>query len=220
MLSWKLAVWDLWCNMDTSHDITQILSFRQTIVTSPSPTHRFKNVIFEISPSEAVGVFDVKAKFMGVHLETLQLEYQVYMWMMYSDAGMWKRWSNGILWLIFLSFLKYFFKWFLLPFSISPHLPRSPLSLLLFLPLVLSLPLHLISLTHLLLSLLFSLPGPPAAAVWGCGCDEALRQGHHQCQPAHLPAQQEVLREIDGWDGEMDGKRRRGGYRHCWEQNI
>lgn len=107
-------------------------------------------------------------------------------------------------------------------FSISPHLPRSPLSLLLslFLPLVLSLPLHLISLTHLLLSLLFSLPGPPAAAVWGCGCDEALRQGHHQCQPAHLPAQQEVLREIDGWDGEMDGKRRRGGYRHCWEQNI
>lgn len=65
--------------MDTSHDITQILSFRQTIVTSPSPTHRFKNVIFEISPSEAVGVFDVKAKFMGVHLETLQLEYQVYM---------------------------------------------------------------------------------------------------------------------------------------------
>lgn len=40
--------------------------------------HRFKNVIFEISPSEAVGVFDVKAKFMGVHLETLQIEYQVF----------------------------------------------------------------------------------------------------------------------------------------------
>lgn len=39
--------------------------------------HRFKNVIFEISPSEAVGVFDVKAKLMGVHLETLQIEYQV-----------------------------------------------------------------------------------------------------------------------------------------------
>lgn len=38
---------------------------------------RFKNAIFEISPSETVGVFDVKAKFMGVHLETLQLEYQV-----------------------------------------------------------------------------------------------------------------------------------------------
>lgn len=112
--------------MDTSHDITHILSFRQTIVTSPSPTHRFKNVIFEISPSEAVGVFDVKAKFMGVHLETLQLEYQVYMWMMYSDAGMWKRWSNGILWLIFLSFLKYFFKLFLLHFSSSPSL--SPFS--------------------------------------------------------------------------------------------
>ena len=39
---------------------------------------RFKNVIFEISPSEAVGVFDVKAKFMGVLLETLMLEYQVH----------------------------------------------------------------------------------------------------------------------------------------------
>lgn len=42
-----------------------------------SSLFRFKNVIFEISPSEAVGVFDVKAKFMGVHLETLQIEYQV-----------------------------------------------------------------------------------------------------------------------------------------------
>ncbi len=39
--------------------------------------NRYKNVIFEISPSEVVGVFDVKAKLMGVHLETLMLEYQV-----------------------------------------------------------------------------------------------------------------------------------------------
>lgn len=39
--------------------------------------YRYKNVIFEISPSEVVGVFDVKAKLMGVHLETLMLEYQV-----------------------------------------------------------------------------------------------------------------------------------------------
>ena len=38
---------------------------------------RLKNVIFEISPSETVGVFDVKAKLLGVHLETLQLQYQV-----------------------------------------------------------------------------------------------------------------------------------------------
>lgn len=34
-------------------------------------------MIFEISPSDAVGVFDVKAKLLGVHLETLQIEYQV-----------------------------------------------------------------------------------------------------------------------------------------------
>uniref|UniRef100_A0A672LIX0 Ras GTPase-activating-like protein IQGAP1 n=1 Tax=Sinocyclocheilus grahami TaxID=75366 RepID=A0A672LIX0_SINGR len=39
--------------------------------------NQYKNVIFEISPSEVVGVFDVKAKLMGVHLETLMLEYQV-----------------------------------------------------------------------------------------------------------------------------------------------
>lgn len=38
---------------------------------------RFKNVIFEIAPAEAVGVFEVKAKLLGVHFETLQLEYQV-----------------------------------------------------------------------------------------------------------------------------------------------
>ncbi|RXN39349.1 ras GTPase-activating IQGAP1 [Labeo rohita] len=38
--------------------------------------NQYKNVIFEISPSEVVGVFDVKAKLMGVHLETLMLEYQ------------------------------------------------------------------------------------------------------------------------------------------------
>lgn len=38
---------------------------------------RFKNVIFEISPAEVVGMFEIKAKFMGVHLETLTLEYQV-----------------------------------------------------------------------------------------------------------------------------------------------
>ena len=31
----------------------------------------------EISPSETVGVFDVKAKLLGVHLETVPLQYQV-----------------------------------------------------------------------------------------------------------------------------------------------
>lgn len=39
--------------------------------------YRFKNVIFEISPTEEVGDFEVKAKFMGVQMETFMLHYQV-----------------------------------------------------------------------------------------------------------------------------------------------
>lgn len=41
------------------------------------------------------------------------------------------------------------------------------------------------------------LSGSPPAAVWRRGGDEAVRQGHHQRQPAHFPAQQEILREIE-----------------------
>uniref|UniRef100_A0A673C0J9 IQ motif containing GTPase activating protein 1 n=1 Tax=Sphaeramia orbicularis TaxID=375764 RepID=A0A673C0J9_9TELE len=51
---------------------------------------RFKNVIFEISPSERVGVFDVKAKLMGVHLETLQLEYQDLLQLQYEGVAVMK----------------------------------------------------------------------------------------------------------------------------------
>lgn len=69
----------LWAN---THDCGTVFGwnhggFESFPISSSSSLFRFKNVIFEISPSEAVGVFDVKAKFMGVHLETLQIEYQV-----------------------------------------------------------------------------------------------------------------------------------------------
>ncbi|XP_036399128.1 ras GTPase-activating-like protein IQGAP1 [Megalops cyprinoides] len=53
-------------------------------------TNQFKNVIFEISPSEVVGVFDVKAKFMGVHLETLMLEYQDLLQLQYEGVAVMK----------------------------------------------------------------------------------------------------------------------------------
>ncbi|XP_026992809.1 ras GTPase-activating-like protein IQGAP1 [Tachysurus fulvidraco] len=53
-------------------------------------TNQFKNVIFEISPSESVGVFDVKAKFMGVHLETLMLEYQDLLQLQYEGVAVMK----------------------------------------------------------------------------------------------------------------------------------
>lgn len=40
-------------------------------------TSRFKNVMFDISPTEEVGDFYVKAKFMGVEMEKVQLNFQV-----------------------------------------------------------------------------------------------------------------------------------------------
>ncbi|KAL2088303.1 hypothetical protein ACEWY4_015202 [Coilia grayii] len=53
-------------------------------------TNQFKNVIFEISPSEVVGVFDVKAKLMGVHLETVMLEYQDLLQLQYEGVAVMK----------------------------------------------------------------------------------------------------------------------------------
>ena len=43
----------------------------------PLSTFRFKNVMFDISPTEEVGDFEVKAKFMGVEMEKVQLHFQV-----------------------------------------------------------------------------------------------------------------------------------------------
>ncbi|TRY65856.1 hypothetical protein DNTS_018018 [Danionella cerebrum] len=53
-------------------------------------TNQYKNVIFEISPSEVVGVFEVKAKLMGVHLETLMLEYQDLLQLQYEGVAVMK----------------------------------------------------------------------------------------------------------------------------------
>ncbi|XP_039510291.1 ras GTPase-activating-like protein IQGAP1 [Pimephales promelas] len=53
-------------------------------------TNQYKNVIFEISPSEIVGVFEVKAKLMGVHLETLMLEYQDLLQLQYEGVAVMK----------------------------------------------------------------------------------------------------------------------------------
>uniref|UniRef100_A0A673KIU3 Ras GTPase-activating-like protein IQGAP1 n=1 Tax=Sinocyclocheilus rhinocerous TaxID=307959 RepID=A0A673KIU3_9TELE len=52
--------------------------------------NQYKNVIFEISQSEVVGVFDVKAKLMGVHLETLMLEYQDLLQLQYEGVAVMK----------------------------------------------------------------------------------------------------------------------------------
>lgn len=51
--------------------------------------NRFKNVIFEIGPTEEVGDFEVKAKFMGVQMETFMLHYQVGVHRLRRDALRW-----------------------------------------------------------------------------------------------------------------------------------
>ncbi|XP_035538359.1 ras GTPase-activating-like protein IQGAP1 [Morone saxatilis] len=67
--------------------------------------NQFKNVIFEISPSEAVGVFDVKAKLMGVHLETLQLEYQDLLQLQYEGVAVMKLFDRATINVNLLIFL-------------------------------------------------------------------------------------------------------------------
>uniref|UniRef100_A0A8C4HVW7 IQ motif containing GTPase activating protein 1 n=1 Tax=Dicentrarchus labrax TaxID=13489 RepID=A0A8C4HVW7_DICLA len=66
---------------------------------------QFKNVIFEISPSVAVGVFDVKAKLMGVHLETLQLEYQDLLQLQYEGVAVMKLFDRATINVNLLIFL-------------------------------------------------------------------------------------------------------------------
>ena len=62
--------------------LTHVLFHHSPNPRKPHPfcsllSHRFKNVMFDISPSEEVGDFEVKAKFMGVEMEKVQLHFQV-----------------------------------------------------------------------------------------------------------------------------------------------
>uniref|UniRef100_A0A3B3Z637 Uncharacterized protein n=1 Tax=Periophthalmus magnuspinnatus TaxID=409849 RepID=A0A3B3Z637_9GOBI len=66
---------------------------------------QFRNVIFEISRSEAVGVFDVKAKLMGVHLETVQLEYQDLLQLQYEGVAVMKLFGRATINVNLLIFL-------------------------------------------------------------------------------------------------------------------
>lgn len=52
--------------------------------------NRFKNVIFEIGPTEEVGDFEVKAKFMGVQMETFMLHYQDLLQLQYEGVAVMK----------------------------------------------------------------------------------------------------------------------------------
>lgn len=57
--------------------------------------NQFKNVIFEISPMEEVGDFEVKAKFMGVQMETYMLHYQDLLQLQYEGVAVMKMFDRA-----------------------------------------------------------------------------------------------------------------------------
>ncbi|KAM4616116.1 ras GTPase-activating-like protein IQGAP2 isoform 2-T2 [Polymixia lowei] len=58
-------------------------------------THQFKNVMFDISPSEEVGDFEVKAKFMGVEMEKVQLHFQDLLQLQYEGVAVMKMFDKA-----------------------------------------------------------------------------------------------------------------------------
>ncbi|XP_075215376.1 ras GTPase-activating-like protein IQGAP1 [Lycorma delicatula] len=48
------------------------------------PNSQFKNVLFEITPSDSVGIFDIKGKFMGVEVETVEINIQKLLQLQYE----------------------------------------------------------------------------------------------------------------------------------------
>lgn len=76
----------LWSQSNVCLELLQHFSynFKRTLILSHIRCSllfflslRFKNVMFDISPTEEVGDFEVKAKFMGVEMEKVQLHFQV-----------------------------------------------------------------------------------------------------------------------------------------------
>lgn len=57
--------------------------------------NQFKNVIFEIAPTEEVGDFEVKAKFMGVQMETYMLHYQDLLQLQYEGVAVMKMFDRA-----------------------------------------------------------------------------------------------------------------------------
>ncbi|NP_001082590.1 IQ motif containing GTPase activating protein 1 L homeolog [Xenopus laevis] len=57
--------------------------------------NQFKNVIFEIAPTDEVGDFEVKAKFMGVQMETVMLHYQDLLQLQYEGVAVMKMFDRA-----------------------------------------------------------------------------------------------------------------------------
>ncbi|XP_036382169.1 ras GTPase-activating-like protein IQGAP2 [Megalops cyprinoides] len=58
-------------------------------------TNQFKNVMFDIAPSEEVGDFEVKAKFMGVEMEKVQLHFQDLLQLQYEGVAVMKMFDKA-----------------------------------------------------------------------------------------------------------------------------
>ncbi|XP_012658200.1 ras GTPase-activating-like protein IQGAP2 [Otolemur garnettii] len=54
------------------------------------PTNQFKNVTFDITATEDVGIFDVRSKFLGVEMEKVQLNIQDLLQMQYEGVAVMK----------------------------------------------------------------------------------------------------------------------------------
>ncbi|XP_060091819.1 ras GTPase-activating-like protein IQGAP2 isoform X1 [Heteronotia binoei] len=57
--------------------------------------YQFKNVMFEITPGEEVGDFDIKAKFLGVEMEKVQLHFQDLLQMQYEGVSVMKMFDKA-----------------------------------------------------------------------------------------------------------------------------
>ncbi|XP_077143424.1 ras GTPase-activating-like protein IQGAP2 isoform X2 [Ranitomeya variabilis] len=58
-------------------------------------TNQFKNVLFDITPGDAVGDFEVKAKFLGVEMEKVQLHFQDLLQMQYDGVAVMKMFDKA-----------------------------------------------------------------------------------------------------------------------------
>ncbi|NXY06732.1 IQGA2 protein, partial [Pteruthius melanotis] len=56
---------------------------------------RFKNVMFDITPGEEVGDFEIKAKFLGVEMEKVQLHFQDLLQMQYEGVAVMKMFDKA-----------------------------------------------------------------------------------------------------------------------------
>ncbi|KAI1885997.1 hypothetical protein AGOR_G00209510 [Albula goreensis] len=76
------------------------------------PVTQFKNVIFDIVPSEEGGTFQVKARFMGVDMEKFPLKYQDLLQLQYEGVAVMKMFDKAKVNVNLLIFLlnKKFFK--------------------------------------------------------------------------------------------------------------